>query len=167
MLCYVTVRAEIAQWHSAGIRAGWSGVRVPVGAGNLSFHRCIQAGSGTHPASYPMGTRGSFPGHEADHSPAFSAEVKNPWNYNSTSPIRHHRTPFPFTLPWTDSIRIPKAERYSVVVSIPASYIRNLVGNMKLDLRDIGIHGATWIRLAQDRVQLRAFVKTVMNLRVP
>jgi hypothetical protein len=39
--------------------------------------------------------------------------------------------------------------------------------NIKMDLRDIGIHGANWIRLAQDRVQWRAFVNTVMNLRVP
>jgi hypothetical protein len=28
-------------------------------------------------------------------------------------------------------------------------------------------HGANWIRLAQDRVQWRAFVNTVMNLRAP
>jgi hypothetical protein len=27
--------------------------------------------------------------------------------------------------------------------------------------------GASWIRLAQDRVQWRAFVNTVLNLRVP
>jgi hypothetical protein len=39
--------------------------------------------------------------------------------------------------------------------------------NIKLDLRAIGIDGANWIRLAQDRVQCRAFVNTVMNLRVP
>jgi hypothetical protein len=39
--------------------------------------------------------------------------------------------------------------------------------NIKLDLRDIGIDGAKRIRLAKDRVQWRAFVKTVMNLRVP
>jgi hypothetical protein len=31
---------------------------------------------GSDPASYPMGTRGSFPGREADHSPPSSAEVK-------------------------------------------------------------------------------------------
>jgi hypothetical protein len=37
----------------------------------------------------------------------------------------------------------------------------------KVDLREIGIDGANWIRLAQDRVQWRAFMKTVMNLRVP
>jgi hypothetical protein len=39
--------------------------------------------------------------------------------------------------------------------------------NIKMDLRDIGIDGVNWIRLAQDRVQWRAFVKTVMSLRVP
>jgi hypothetical protein len=35
--------------------------------------------------------------------------------------------------------------------------------NIKLDLREIRIDGANWIQLAQDR----AFVNTVMNLRVP
>jgi hypothetical protein len=39
--------------------------------------------------------------------------------------------------------------------------------NIKLDLREIGVAGATWIQLAQDRFQWRAFVNTVMNLRVP
>jgi hypothetical protein len=38
--------------------------------------------------------------------------------------------------------------------------------NIKMDLREIGIDGANWIQLAQDRVQWRDFVKTVMNLRV-
>jgi hypothetical protein len=32
--------------------------------------------------------------------------------------------------------------------------------NIKLDLREIGIDGANWIQLAQDRVQWREFVKT-------
>jgi hypothetical protein len=44
---------------------------------------------------------------------------------------------------------------------------RRWEGNMKLDLREMGIVGANWIRLAQDRVHWRAFVKTVMNLLVP
>jgi hypothetical protein len=35
-----------------------------------------------------------------------------------------------------------------------------------MDLREIGIDGANWILLAQDRVQKWAFVNTVMNLRV-
>jgi hypothetical protein len=38
---------------------------------------------------------------------------------------------------------------------------------IKLDLREIGIDRANWIQLAQDRVQWRAFVNTVINLRVP
>jgi len=37
----------------------------------------------------------------------------------------------------------------------------------KMDLREIGIGGANWICLAQDRVWWQAFVNTVMNLRVP
>jgi hypothetical protein len=39
--------------------------------------------------------------------------------------------------------------------------------NIKMDLREIGIDGSNWIRLAQDRIQWRAFVNTVKNLRVP
>jgi hypothetical protein len=39
--------------------------------------------------------------------------------------------------------------------------------NIKMDLRETGINVANFIRLAQDRVQWRTFVNTVMNLRVP
>jgi hypothetical protein len=80
---------------SVGIMPGYglddrgSRVRFLVGAGNFSFHHHIQNISGAHPASYWMGTRGSFPGVkwlgcEADHSPPCSAEVKNAWSYTST-----------------------------------------------------------------------------------
>jgi hypothetical protein len=37
------------------------GVRVPEVAGNFSLHHHVQNGSGAPLASYPMGTRGSFP----------------------------------------------------------------------------------------------------------
>jgi hypothetical protein len=72
-----------------------SRVRFPVGDGNFSLHHHVQNGSRAHPASYPMDTRGSFPGvewpgHEADHSPPSSAKVKNAWSYTSTPPIRLH-----------------------------------------------------------------------------
>jgi hypothetical protein len=39
--------------------------------------------------------------------------------------------------------------------------------NVKMELREIEIDGANWIRLAQDRVRWRAFVSMVVNLRVP
>jgi hypothetical protein len=39
--------------------------------------------------------------------------------------------------------------------------------NIKMDLGEIGIDGANWIRLTQDRVQCWAFVNMVMNLQVP
>jgi hypothetical protein len=56
---------------SVGIVLGYrldnpgSRVQFPAGAGNFSLHHFIQHGSGAHPASYPMGTRGSFPGGKA------------------------------------------------------------------------------------------------------
>jgi hypothetical protein len=37
-------------------------VRFPAEAGNFSLHYRVQNCSGTHQASYPMGTRGSFIG---------------------------------------------------------------------------------------------------------
>jgi hypothetical protein len=57
-------------------------VRSPTGA-DFSSSSCVQTGSGAHPATYPMGTGGPFPGctarpgRDADHSPPSSAEVKN------------------------------------------------------------------------------------------
>jgi hypothetical protein len=36
-----------------------------------------------------------------------------------------------------------------------------------MDLREIGIDGANWTQLAQDRVQWRAYVNTVTNLEFP
>jgi hypothetical protein len=39
--------------------------------------------------------------------------------------------------------------------------------NIKIDLREIGMDGSNWIQLAQSRVQWRACVNTVMNLRIP
>jgi hypothetical protein len=57
--------------------------RSPTRAEDFSSSPCVQTSSGAHPASYPMGTGGSFPrnkawpGRDADHSPPSSAEVKN------------------------------------------------------------------------------------------
>jgi hypothetical protein len=44
---------------------------------------------------------------------------------------------------------------------------RRVDDNINRDLRETAIDGAKWIHLAQERVQRRAFVNTVMNLRVP
>jgi hypothetical protein len=40
-------------------------------------------------------------------------------------------------------------------------------GIIKVDIREIGLDGANWIRLTQDSVQWGAFVNTRMNLQVP
>jgi hypothetical protein len=39
--------------------------------------------------------------------------------------------------------------------------------NIKMGLKEIWCEGADWIQLAQGRVQWRALVDTVMNIRVP
>jgi hypothetical protein len=64
-----------------------SRVRIPAGAGNFSLHHRVQTGSGAHPACYPMGTGGSFPGVkrlgcEADLH--LVPRSKNEWRYTST-----------------------------------------------------------------------------------
>jgi hypothetical protein len=41
------------------------------------------------------------------------------------------------------------------------------VGNVKMDLGEIGWDGMDWIDLAQNKDQWRALVNTEMNLRVP
>jgi hypothetical protein len=56
---------------SVGIALGYgldnwgSRVQFLVGAGSFSLHHCVQNGSWGPPASYPMDTRGSFPGGKA------------------------------------------------------------------------------------------------------
>jgi len=70
----------------AGVQAGQSGVKFLSGARDFSLLQHVQTGSGTHPASYLMGSVGSFLGLEqqrceAVHLPLFSAEeVKNGWS---------------------------------------------------------------------------------------
>jgi hypothetical protein len=44
---------------------------------------------------------------------------------------------------------------------------RRWVDNIKMDLGEMGWNGMDWIDLAQERDRWRAFVNTVMNLRVP
>ena len=39
--------------------------------------------------------------------------------------------------------------------------------NIKMDLREVGCDSGEWIELSEDRDQWRAYVRAVMNLRVP
>jgi hypothetical protein len=78
---YRAVISQLVQGLGYGLDDRGSRVQSPAGAGTSSLHHRVQNGSGAHAASYPMGTRSSFPGvkrpgREADHSPPSSAEVK-------------------------------------------------------------------------------------------
>jgi hypothetical protein len=44
---------------------------------------------------------------------------------------------------------------------------RRWIDNIKIDLLEIGLSIVDWIGLAQDRYRWRAFVNSVMNLRIP
>jgi hypothetical protein len=60
---YSTGRSRFDSWHKRK---------------DFSSNLCVQTGSGAHPASYTMGTRGKArPGRDADHSSLSSAEVEN------------------------------------------------------------------------------------------
>jgi hypothetical protein len=102
---------------SVGIVLGYglddrgSRVRFPAGDGNFSLHHRVQNGSGTHPAFYPMRTRGSFPGSKAARGVKLTTHLhlgprsNNVWSYTSTPQhafmawcLVKHRANFTFTL---------------------------------------------------------------------
>jgi hypothetical protein len=68
---HVKLQTENSCDSSVGIALGHrlddrgSRVPFPAGAGNFSLHHRVHNGSGAHPASYPRGTGGSFPGGKA------------------------------------------------------------------------------------------------------
>jgi hypothetical protein len=70
----------------------WDRGFIPRKSESFAVLHSFQTGSGAHPASYPMGTGGSFPsgvkrqGREADPSPPSSTEVMNTWIYTFTAP---------------------------------------------------------------------------------
>jgi hypothetical protein len=61
---------------------------------------------------------------------------------------------------------------YEVLVGKPEGKIllgrprRRWEDGIRMDLREIGLGGVNWVRLAQDRDRWRAVVRAVMNLRV-
>jgi hypothetical protein len=67
---------DICMPSSVGIATdyGLGGRNSVPGRAKKFFLHSIHAGFEAHPASYPVGTWDSFPGHIADHSPA---EVRN------------------------------------------------------------------------------------------
>jgi hypothetical protein len=69
--CFVVFYINKSRDSSVGITLGYgldyrrSRVRLPGGAGNFCLHHRVQNGSGAHPASYPVGSRGCFRGGHA------------------------------------------------------------------------------------------------------
>jgi hypothetical protein len=75
--------------YSAGLWAGWAGVRVPESAGTFLFTTASRPSLGSTqppiqwvPGALSWGVK--RPESVTDHSPLSSAEVKNVWRYTST-----------------------------------------------------------------------------------
>jgi hypothetical protein len=87
-----------------------TGVRVPVGTGDFSFHRRVQTGSGGPtqppiqwiPGALSLGVK--RPRREADHSPPSSVEVNNAWS-RWLQTIHSHLTCFRFVLILSSHLR--------------------------------------------------------------
>jgi hypothetical protein len=98
----ITLLVYQSRDNSVGIALGYglddrgSRVRFPAGAGNFSLHHRVQNGSEDHPASYPMGTRGSSPEGKVGRVVKLTTHLilvprsKNAWSYTSIPPIRLH-----------------------------------------------------------------------------
>jgi hypothetical protein len=61
LLVLYTVKSHDISALGYGLDDRCSRFRFSAGVGNFSLHHRVQNGSGAHPASYPMGTRASFP----------------------------------------------------------------------------------------------------------
>jgi hypothetical protein len=64
-IVYIMSGGSSAQRLGHGLDDRGSRVRFLAGAGNFSLHHRVQTDPGAHSASYPMGTRVSFPGDKA------------------------------------------------------------------------------------------------------
>jgi hypothetical protein len=71
-----------------GTATGWTAtVWFPTGARDFSYFHSVQTNSGAHPASYTMGTRGSFTVPQWSWPLTFIyCQGQEWWNYTSTSP---------------------------------------------------------------------------------
>jgi hypothetical protein len=64
---WVNRQAGVAQWYSAGLRTGQSGVRVPAGVGNFSLHHRVQTQPHILWVTRALSLWVKQPGREADH----------------------------------------------------------------------------------------------------
>jgi len=95
ILCSYATSAQIVIWSGnrenvvdtvTGLRAGQS--KVQISAGKSTFRQNAKSDSGAHPASYSIGTGGSFlgvkrPKREVGYSPIYRVNIQNEWSCTS------------------------------------------------------------------------------------
>jgi hypothetical protein len=65
ILNWISGRCSVGIALGDGLDYRGSRVRFLAGVGNFFLHHRVQTSSGAHPASYPMGSKGDFPGSKA------------------------------------------------------------------------------------------------------
>jgi hypothetical protein len=98
--CTVTIQITVSQARQSiqCLTTGWTtGVRSRIfPPEDFSASLCVQTGSGAHPVSCAMGTRGPFPrgkarpGRDADHSPPLVPSLRKRRSYTSSPPSAIH-----------------------------------------------------------------------------
>jgi hypothetical protein len=138
------------EFYLGGLDDRGSRVRFSAGAGNFSPHHRVQNGSGAHPASYQMNTRGSFPGGKAVGAWSWpltpsSAEVKE-WVelylHSSNTPTWRgaqlkYRDNFTFPLPIGEEWSAPRSQNWHSGGSVP-------VGNRMPLIQSVVNHYTDW-----------------------
>jgi hypothetical protein len=90
--CYINIAVHFALIHWL-IPISFTARPFPAAAADFFLHHSVQNGSGAHPASYPMGTRGYVPGGKAVGAWSWPhlhlvSRSNNAWSYTSAPPIR-------------------------------------------------------------------------------
>jgi hypothetical protein len=180
----------VVSWHSCHFVPGR--VRCPSGAENSSLHHRVQNGSAAHPASYPVGTGGSFLGGKAAGAWNWPylhllLRSKNEWSYTSAQYVFMAWCSVKaqgqlYLYPLDRRIRGPrsgldaKTKRSPVLPENRTPDVKTVSShftawarcrsedNIKTDIR---YHGEWMWRCEQDKVQGWALVNTVINVRIP
>ena len=106
------------------------------GQEDLSFQK-VHTNSGAHPASYSVGTGGSFTAlvkrqsRENDHLSPSIVEVKNEWSYTDTNPVRTG-----ICLPFTEQRLFTLLDRYEWSVARLVTFLTGWIGHGRTIMTD-------------------------------
>jgi hypothetical protein len=164
-LNFIKIPSEVKSRDSSfGISLGYrldvrgSRVRLPEGARNFSLHHRVQNGSGAHPASYPMSTRGPF----------LESKAAEAWSWPLTSILCRgqrmsgviHPLPQYAFMAWC-SVKA-QGYFYLYLLSVQKFQRRNMHKGKRKDPHDLSIKRSFMQFLEKCIISLLVFVKFLM-----